>query len=33
MLLYDKIRLTSHYGSENHVIPSKILRPPSPGGQ
>ena len=33
MLLYDNIQLTSHYGSENHVIPSKILRPPSPGDQ
>ena len=31
MLLYDSIQLTSHYGSVNHVIPSKILCPPSPG--
>ena len=33
MLLYDNIQLTSHHGSVNHVIPSKILRPPSPGDQ
>ena len=33
MLLYDNIQLTSHYGFVNHVIPSKILRPPSPGDQ
>ena len=33
MLLYDNIQLTSHHGSVNHVIPSKILCPPSPGDQ